>query len=132
MTNSKDNQEPGSVERTERMRMTNDSQSERNGMVSSTAWLDDLVTTWRHAAKEWRKKASSVPPESYTAANCYEDLAEAFDRCADMMDNRILAGPTGKSQGWWCEKCHTTVGGRDVTYDETHDQRAGGCGAKVV
>ena len=115
------------------IQMTSDSQSESGGVVSSTAWLDDLVTTWRHAAKEWRKKSASVPPESYTSANCYEDgLAEAFDRCADMLDNRIWAGPTGRSQGWWCEKCQKTVGGRDVTYDETHDQRSGGCGAKVV
>ena len=72
-------------------------------------------------------------PDYHAEAYGYADgLAEAFDRCADMLDNRIWSGPTGRSQGWWCEKCQKTVGGRDVTYDETHDQRAGGCGAKVV
>lgn len=32
---------------------------------------------------------------------------------------------------WWCENCRTLVDGVEVTYQETHDIRAGGCGHRV-
>jgi len=35
------------------------------------------------------------------------------------------------SEDWWCPKCQMPVLGRDVTNDERHDVRHGGCGAFV-
>jgi hypothetical protein len=32
---------------------------------------------------------------------------------------------------WWCGDCQRDVDGRDVTYQERHDERAGGCGCIV-
>lgn len=32
---------------------------------------------------------------------------------------------------WWCDNCGVHVDGRNVTYEETHDSRAGGCGLPV-
>lgn len=94
--------------------------------VRSSEWLDDLVKQWDDAEKSWRKAA-------HGKGATYEDgLAEGFHRCSVMLSNRIFQGPTNRSQGWWCEQCQTHVSGRDVTYDETHDRRAGGCGARVV
>lgn len=35
-------------------------------------------------------------------------------------------------KGWWCPECQKYVDGRDVTFEETHDTRSGGCGYRVV
>lgn len=32
---------------------------------------------------------------------------------------------------WWCPNCNKWVSPRDVTYEETHDIRSGGCGYAV-
>jgi hypothetical protein len=32
---------------------------------------------------------------------------------------------------WWCDDCQKEIDGRDVTYQERHDERAGGCGCNV-
>jgi len=32
------------------------------------------------------------------------------------------------NDGWWCEHCRKPVQDDHVTYEETHDQRSGGCG----
>ena len=32
---------------------------------------------------------------------------------------------------WYCPTCSTVIAPRDVTYEETHDVRAGGCGGRV-
>lgn len=33
---------------------------------------------------------------------------------------------------WWCEDCQHGVPGEHVTFQERHDERAGGCGCHVV
>lgn len=39
----------------------------------------------------------------------------------------------GSAEGcWWCPECQKTVLPINVTHDETHDERAGGCGHKVL
>jgi hypothetical protein len=35
-------------------------------------------------------------------------------------------------KNWWCPECRKAVLPIDVTYFETHDERAGGCGHKVL
>ena len=108
------------------MNNTTNIQTKTPPPVRWSAWLDDLVKQWDDAEKSWLKAA-------HGKGATYEDgLAEGFHRCSVMLSNRIFQGPTNRSQCWWCETCQTHVSGRDVTYDETHDQRAGGCGAKVV
>lgn len=32
---------------------------------------------------------------------------------------------------WYCPRCNREVEPEDVTYEETHDRRAGGCGEPV-
>lgn len=32
---------------------------------------------------------------------------------------------------WWCDDCQIAVDGRDVTFQERRDERAGGCGCIV-
>ena len=32
---------------------------------------------------------------------------------------------------WWCQYCNSVVHPEDVTYEETHDPRSGGCGGAV-
>lgn len=36
-----------------------------------------------------------------------------------------------QKQAWYCESCGQIVPSRDVTFSETHDPRAGGCGEPV-
>lgn len=36
--------------------------------------------------------------------------------------------PLGK---WYCPECNKLIDGQDVTFEETHDVRSGGCGCKV-
>ena len=33
---------------------------------------------------------------------------------------------------WWCADCGVNLDPRDVTYEETHDERRGGCGLVVT
>lgn len=43
-----------------------------------------------------------------------------------------IAETCGKtSNGWYCQHCHQDVQPEHVTYQETHDPRAGGCGHTV-
>lgn len=36
------------------------------------------------------------------------------------------------SKNWWCRHCKQAVAGCDVTFDEAHDVRVGGCGSTVI
>lgn len=38
----------------------------------------------------------------------------------------------GKPLTWWCEFCQKPLDWTAVTFEETHDARAGGCGRKVA
>jgi len=33
---------------------------------------------------------------------------------------------------WWCPNCQCEVDDSEVTFSETHDERCGGCGYRVV
>lgn len=33
---------------------------------------------------------------------------------------------------WWCPTCKEFLDGIEVTYEETHDERCGGCGGDVL
>lgn len=37
----------------------------------------------------------------------------------------------GKRTLWFCRECNRWVQGNEVTYEETHDPRFGGCGQPV-
>jgi hypothetical protein len=37
-----------------------------------------------------------------------------------------------KKPGWFCSHCNVVVEPKDVTYEETHDIRSGGCGNNVT
>jgi hypothetical protein len=41
------------------------------------------------------------------------------------------APPDATRAGWWCPQCRREVPPAEVTYQETHDPRAGGCGHPV-
>lgn len=40
--------------------------------------------------------------------------------------------PTDLDVDWWCPECKAGVPGVNVTFWETHDERAGGCGHKAM
>lgn len=41
-----------------------------------------------------------------------------------------IAAPTDR--GWWCPACEEPLEPKDVTFEEFHDVRRGGCGGKVI
>ena len=43
-----------------------------------------------------------------------------------------LPAANGSRAGWWCPQCQCEVPPAHVTYEETHDPREGGCGAKLT
>ena len=42
-----------------------------------------------------------------------------------------MSRPVDVLAGWYCHTCRRAVEGVDVTHDERHDSRAGGCGNTV-
>jgi hypothetical protein len=71
---------------------------EGQAALSSSALLAALVFRWRDAAAHHRKVASSRE-RSYGGQPLYEDgLAEAFDRCADILANEIAANIPDNTQ----------------------------------
>lgn len=74
----------------------------------------------------WNAEGSGIPP----LAN--EDKEEHTRRVAKAAwaraANPWLIANEGK---WWCQHCLSVVDPANVTYDETHDPRSGGCGGCV-
>lgn len=62
----------------------------------------------------------------YALTNANKSLADA---AAGQPPNRHTPEPG--LHHWWCETCQRQVESVEVTYDETHDLRAGGCGQHV-
>lgn len=48
-----------------------------------------------------------------------------------MFDWIPIDGPPDLDHVWWCPNCRRWVQNNDVTYQERHDPRSGGCGEKV-
>jgi hypothetical protein len=69
------------------------------------------------AAQEFLKKATS----EYSLMCHSWDLIDALCEAARQPD----------ADEWYCPACQVVVAPRDVTYQETHDVRAGGCGSRV-
>lgn len=57
-----------------------------------------------------------------------EDLREALD---EPSRQPATVEPGELVLGWTCPVCHRALEPREVTYDERHDPRVGGCGAYV-
>jgi hypothetical protein len=68
-----------------------------------------------------------------TKEQCMHGRA-VVDPCPDCdeLATRESARPSKEQETpWWCSTCNKEVPGVEVTYDETHDLRAGGCGQHV-
>lgn len=52
-----------------------------------------------------------------------------FGESLDMIFWREM--PKAPRTGWYCPTCEKHVSGEDVTFEETHDERRGGCGGRV-
>lgn len=44
---------------------------------------------------------------------------------------REVRPPATADKPWWCPTCHEWIAGSEVTFEETHDARLGGCGNPV-
>ena len=57
---------------------------------------------------------------------------QAKDATIDILEDegmgRGMLGESSKKGKWWCNGCNEYVPSEEVTYEETHDTRAGGCG----
>ena len=50
---------------------------------------------------------------------------------ADMSNVNGIYDSKNDPDEWWCPTCNEWVCSGDVTFDETHDPRFGGCGGDV-
>lgn len=52
----------------------------------------------------------------------------------DFIDRKFApmpAAPEAPKTPWWCDDCQKEIDGCEVTYEERHDERYGGCGCNV-
>ena len=87
--------------------------------------LDELVEAARLLGTTQAKKGFG----------CYTAEDSRFERAMHesiAKHRAALAAMGGQGDvGWWCPACEVTVPPEHVTYNETHDTRAGGCGGDV-
>jgi len=61
---------------------------------------------------------------------------QAKDATIDILEDegmgRGMLGESSKKGKWWCSGCDGYVPSSEVTYEETHDTRAGGCGEECL
>ena len=81
--------------------------------------VEDLVAQWRRRGRQ----VVSTWPDDLRAYRYIE-------QCADELAAALRAQPAGG--GWFCPTCDESVPSHHVTFNETHDERAGGCGKDVV
>lgn len=57
---------------------------------------------------------------------CSPGFGELMDKLNDAM------GADDERSKWWCPTCDKWLEWDEVTYEETHDERGGGCGYSVL
>lgn len=57
-----------------------------------------------------------------------DDFASIAARMRELSED---APPDMPRTPWWCEDCGVEIDGREVTFNERHDERIGGCGCEV-
>lgn len=69
------------------------------------------------------KKESTKVENSTSVGNSTKPLVvRSADEIPDFID----------TEQWWCPSCQMIVEPECVTYEETHDERCGGCGNDVL
>jgi hypothetical protein len=74
----------------------------------------------------WNTEGSGMPP--LAAEDREEHMRRVAKAAWDRAANPWRIANEGK---WWCQYCLSVVDPVNVTYDETHDPRSGGCGGCV-
>ena len=81
-------------------------------------------------SKEEILKKHGIYP-GFRSTYTYEAILSAMDEYR-LAFEKEQQPKTIKGSLWYCETCKSTVDAVNVTYEETHDVRAGGCGGRVV
>lgn len=79
---------------------------------------------------QWAGCSSGDCPHK-TQAECEEAALALGKQVAAEFLQDAAPIPTASPAGWWCPTCKKPVPSEHVTYQETHDERAGGCGGAV-
>ena len=101
-----------------------------------------MAETREKTASDRRWARQGGEKEGYAAIAGLDAAAQAYRRCAREVQRAVkgemppppdmrwdeAAEDTGD---WWCSTCGLHVVAEDVTYEETHDPRHGGCGRDV-
>jgi hypothetical protein len=75
---------------------------------------------------------SDFPDDSVIWAQSEIDRLRAEnERLKEELEQAIRPCMPPSSGKWWCQYCNSVVDPSHVTFDETHDPRAGGCGGCV-
>ena len=104
--------------------------------------FEAMAVVRENTASERRWARQGDGNGGYAAIAGLEAAAQAYRRCADEV-RRVMSGEvpplpnerwdevTLPDGTWWCEECGVHVDPCGVTYEETHDERRGGCGQPV-
>jgi hypothetical protein len=68
-------------------------------------------------------------PEDSSISLFTEKIQGKVSRKLDVMPRSKATERSGGD--WWCPNCFRPIESKDVTYDEHHDPRHGGCGGNV-
>jgi hypothetical protein len=116
-------------------------------LINRECWTTDGCLRWGKVIEHRLEPTPAVKvryddgAERWCAATSIKlTLPEVLKECLDLADywhgkahdvmTEIDNSPSPSQ--WLCEGCNTPVQSMHVTYEETHDVRAGGCGGKCV
>jgi hypothetical protein len=97
-----------------------------------------IVTDMAESVRMWKEyqRREDVRPGSSYSLEALENAEELYRRVAALAVSRSPAPTVPRDRpmdgnGWWCWKCKKNLDSVDVTYQETHDPRQGGCGEYI-
>ena len=88
-------------------------------------WPMDFIHAAAIVAEESGELVQASLQHRYEKGRFFDMHKEAIQTGA--MAVRFLVN----AQMWWCDECGKLVPDNEVTFEETHDPRQGGCGSNV-
>lgn len=119
---------------------------DENGLslfAASDALLDlhRVIAPFAALAEQDGKAASPTPVSKHvndqlarysTEELCDESTAQYRSLLDGVVEAPAAGAPAPDAGEWWCPECKAEIASVNVTYQETHDERAGGCGCHVI
>ena len=98
--------------------------------------VNSLSDVYVKKVEPYKTPVQEIEPEIVTESDVLSTRRKKFKIAYDNAINEYLnvnipVLESDKKGYWYCENCDEKVDPEDVTYEETHDTRSGGCGKNV-